>query len=93
MSLIEFFFITGDVDERNGISVKNEKNSTTEECNSACCTRCRSDICGVNPLNCLKPENAVALQKCVKGCGNGALSYQANAFVTTALLFMFYLIN
>ena len=80
------YIITGDVDKINGVGVKKD-NVTVEGCEDSACkscvTKCSLDFIG----------DPSALDKCVKGCVNGAFSYQANAFVITALLFMFYLVK
>ena len=83
--------ITGDVGAKKETSTQT---TTTQksDCVTDCCLDCAREHCKIKPLP-FGTCDEDALQKCKIGCGNGALSYQANAFVTTALLFMFYFIN
>ena len=80
------YIITGDVDKINGVGVKKD-NVTVEGCEDSACESCVKKC--TKDYGILNPE----YPKCMKGCKNGAFSYQANAFVITTLLFMFYLVK
>ena len=90
------FYFTGDVSDSNG-GISQEEWNEIEACNTWCCIGCKTKYSDCGGFSCRDKDK---LQTCIRkpGCknsknSNGAFSYQANAFVTIALLIIFYFLN